>query len=328
VREIMVNVSHLAERVQHYFGDGRRFGVRIGYSFEGHLDGDRLVPEPIGSAGALRKINDFGGFIDRTTAVLCGDAVVDLDLQAAARTHHDQAAIATVVTREVALEEVSNYGIVVASADGRVTSFQEKPTPAEARSRLASTGIYLLEPEALAFIPPGVTYDIGSELFPDLVRQRKPFYTQCHDFEWLDIGRVADYWRIVQRLLRGEVPSIPVPGEQVRPGVWIGLNTRVHWDSVKISGPVHIGSGAWIEAGAVLRGPLWVGEGCHVEAGAQVERSILFDYAHVGANAVVRDMIVSGRYCVQHDGAQAPQAGPARWWGDARSRRADGRPVQ
>ena len=33
--EIMVNVSHLADVIENYFRDGQKFGVQIGYSFEG-----------------------------------------------------------------------------------------------------------------------------------------------------------------------------------------------------------------------------------------------------------------------------------------------------
>lgn len=321
IREIMVNVSHMADRIESYFGHGRRFGVHIGYSFEGHLDGDRLVPEPLGSAGALRKIHDFGGFIDDTTVVLCGDAVIDLDIQAAGRRHREQRALATVITREVAEHEVSNYGIVVSRPGGRVASFQEKPTPQQALSRMASSGIYLVEPEVLQFIPADRPYDIGSELFPDLVRRELPFYAQGCDFNWLDIGRVGDYWRIMQELMQGRVPSITMPGTPLRHGVWGGLNARVDWGTVHVEGPVYIGSGATIEPGCKLIGPVWVGAGCRIEAGATVERSVLFEYAQVGRGAQVREMIVSGRYCVTKDGQPVADAEAHLGWGDARARR-------
>ena len=42
--------------------------------------------------------------------------------------------------------EVGNYGVVVTDADSRVISFQEKAKPEEAKSTLASTGIYRAEP--------------------------------------------------------------------------------------------------------------------------------------------------------------------------------------
>lgn len=80
VREIMVDVSHMADRVERCFVNAQRFGVQIGDSFEGHLDRDRFVPGPFGSAGALRRNQDVGGssgFSDETTAVSCGDAVID-----------------------------------------------------------------------------------------------------------------------------------------------------------------------------------------------------------------------------------------------------------
>jgi len=105
----------------------------------------------------------------------------------------------------------------------------------------------------------------------------------------------------------------------VRPGVRVGLNTRVDWDTVHIEGPVCIGSGTVIEPGAVLRGPVWIGTGCRIEAGATVERSVLFDHAQVAANATASDMLVSGSFCVGRDGQADTTA--RRWWGDARSRK-------
>jgi mannose-1-phosphate guanylyltransferase len=320
VQEIMVNVSHMADQIERYFGDGRHLGVQIGYSYEGSLLDGALVPEPLGSAGALRKIQDHGGFIDQTTAVVCGDAIVDVDLQQAWREHSAQGALATVVTKQVAEHEVGNYGVVVARADGSVVSFQEKPRPSEALSRDASTGIYLIEPEVLDLIPRGQVMDIGSELFPALVQRGLPFFRHTQDFQWLDIGRVSDYWRIMQALMSGQVPHVRMPGREIQPGVFVGLNVDVHWESLDVNGPVYIGSGARVAPGVKLRGPTWIGNGCRVDEGATLTRSILFDYAHIGANAVALERIVSGSYCVSREGL-ADQAPATGWRGDARSDR-------
>ena len=35
VYEIMINVAYLHRKIEHYFGDGHRWGVEIGYSYEG-----------------------------------------------------------------------------------------------------------------------------------------------------------------------------------------------------------------------------------------------------------------------------------------------------
>lgn len=320
VQEIMVNVSHMADQIERYFGDGRHLGVQIGYSYEGSLLDGALVPEPLGSAGALRKIQDHGGFIDQTTAVVCGDAIVDVDLQQAWREHSAQGALATVVTKQVAEHDVGNYGVVVARADGSVVSFQEKPRPSEALSRDASTGIYLIEPEVLDLIPRGQVMDIGSELFPALVQRGLPFFRHTQEFQWLDIGRVSDYWRIMQALMSGQVPHVRMPGREIQPGVFVGLNVDVHWESLDVNGPVYIGSGARVAPGVKLRGPTWIGNGCRVDEGATLTRSILFDYAHIGANAMALERIVSGSYCVSREGL-ADQAPATGWRGDARSDR-------
>ena len=83
VTEIMVNVAFHNDRIEQYFGDGHRWGVQIGYSYEGGRAHGDIVPKPRGSAGGIRKIQDFSGFFDETTIVLCGDALIDLDIGAA-----------------------------------------------------------------------------------------------------------------------------------------------------------------------------------------------------------------------------------------------------
>jgi mannose-1-phosphate guanylyltransferase len=240
VREIMINVAYLHHKIEHYFGDGHRWGVEIGYSYEGALDHGDIVPMPRGSAGGIRHIQDFSGFFDETTLVLCGDALIDLDIGAAVHEHKAKGAVASVVSLEVARDQVQYYGIVVPDKDGRVQSFQEKPAPEEAKSTLASTGIYLMEPSVIDLIPKGQNFDIGSQLFPLLVEKRMPFFVQKRFFNWIDIGRVSDYWSVLQRVLRGEVAHMNMPGHEVRPGVWVGLNTRIDWDHVHIQGPVYI----------------------------------------------------------------------------------------
>ena len=61
--------------------------------------------------------------------MLCGDAIIDLDIKAALFEHKTKGAIASVVTLPVPKDQVQNYGIVVADKNGKVTSFQENLRP-------------------------------------------------------------------------------------------------------------------------------------------------------------------------------------------------------
>jgi mannose-1-phosphate guanylyltransferase len=323
VTEIMVNVSYLHEKIEEYFGEGHQFGVQIGYSFEGYTnDEGEVVPQPIGSAGGLKKIQEFGGFFDETTIVLCGDALIDLDLKSALFEHRRKGALASVITREVPWDKVSSYGVVVSDETGRITAFQEKPSQEQARSNFISTGIYLFEPEVIDLIPRDCEFDIGSQLFPLLAAKGLPFYAQARAFNWIDIGTVSDYWEVLQQVLRGELGQLNVPGTQIEDGVWVGLNTRIDWDGTTIEGPVYIGSNVRIEPGVHIVGPSWIGHGSHICSGAKVVRSVLFEYTRVLHDVNLHEMIVYKDYSVDRKGdmKHVSEYGTDEW-ANARDRR-------
>lgn len=323
VTEIMVNVSYLHDKIEEYFGEGHQFGVQIGYSFEGYTnDQGEVVPQPIGSAGGMKKIQEFGGFFDETTIVLCGDALIDLDLKSALFEHRRKGALASVITREVPWDKVSSYGVVVTDKDGRITQFQEKPSKEQALSNFISTGIYIFEPEVIDLIPSGQSFDIGSELFPLMAERGLPFYAQKRPFNWLDIGSVTDYWEVLQDVLKGEVAHMHVPGIQVEDGVWVGLNTSIDWNGTVIKGPVYIGSGCLIESGVTIIGPTWIGHGSHICEGAEIVRSVLFEYTRVLHDVTLHEMIVFKDYSVDRQGEMKHSTEySSEEWVNARDRR-------
>jgi mannose-1-phosphate guanylyltransferase len=312
--QIMVNVSHLAEEIESYFRDGQRFGVQIAYSFEGSIvDGD-LVGNALGSAGGLKKIQEFNPFFDETFVVLCGDALIDLDLTTAVKRHREQGAIATIITKSVPKELVSSYGVVVTDESGRIVKFQEKPSVNEALSTQINTGIYIFEPEVIDYIPTGQEYDLGSDLFPQLVEKGLPFYAVNMDFEWVDIGKVPDYWQAIRGVLLREIKNVAIPGIEVRPGLYTGINVAANWDKIDVQGPVYIGGMTRIEDGATIIGPTMIGPSCLICSGAVVDNSVIFEYSRLGPGARLVDKLVFGRYCVDKTGAAIDVQAAALDW--------------
>ncbi|MEL6440218.1 MAG: NDP-sugar synthase [Cyanobacteria bacterium J06621_8] len=312
--QIMVNVSHLAHEIEGYFRDGQRFGVDIGYSFEGSIVDGELVGAAVGSAGGLKKIQEFNTFFDDTFVVLCGDALIDLDLTSAVKQHQANDAIATVITKKVPRSDVPSYGVVVTDESGRIKSFQEKPSVEEALSTDINTGIYIFEPEIFDYIPPNQEYDIGGELFPKLVEKQAPFYAVSMDFEWVDIGKVPDYWHAVRGVLTREIKNVNIPGTEVAPGIYTGLNVAVNWDKVDITGPVYIGGMTKIEDGAKIIGPAMIGPNCYICSGATVDNSVIFEYSKLGEGIRLVDKLVFGRYCVDKTGAAIDLQAAALDW--------------
>lgn len=303
VREIVVNTSHLAPVIENYFRDGNQLGVQIAYSYEGHMTEDGLEGKALGSAGGMKRIQAFSGFFDETFIVLCGDAWIDLDISAALRWHREKGGIATIILQEVPPTEVHKYGVVRLDEQQRIVEFQEKPHPSVAVSNTINTGIYIFEPAIFDYIPSGVEYDIGGQLFPALVAAGEAFYGLLMDFQWVDIGSVPDVWAATRMALQGNIKGFRMPGRQVRPGIWTGINVSIDWSQVRIKPPVYIGSSSKIEPGAEIIGPCMIGANCVVESGAEISECLISDYTRIGGMASLDNKLIVGGDCISPDGS-------------------------
>ncbi|WP_235598511.1 sugar phosphate nucleotidyltransferase [Kosmotoga arenicorallina] len=302
IKEVMLNISHLGWKIQEFLGDGYKYGVHIGYSFEGHFDASgNLITEPIGSAGGMKRIQQRYGFFDETFIVLCGDAIVDLDITKALDFHRSHNAMATIITKEVSSEMVSNYGIVVTDDEGRIKSFQEKPSAKEALSRIANTGIYIFEPEVLENVPDNTFYDIGSQLFPALVKAGAPIYAVNMDFQWLDIGRTSDYLKILEKALKGEINEFEIHGKRLSEGLWIGAGTKINPEA-KLVPPVWIGPAAVIEEGVEIIGPAMIGANAFISKGTAIKNSYIMDYVKLLPGITFEKVLISPEYFVKLNG--------------------------
>ena len=82
--------------------------------------------------------------------VIMSDALTDVDVRELVAFHKEKEAIATLALKR---GDTSGYGVAELDAEKNILRFQEKPEPREAASDLANTGIYVLEPEVLDYIP-------------------------------------------------------------------------------------------------------------------------------------------------------------------------------
>lgn len=301
--QIVVNTSYLSEKIETYFREGQQFGVQMSYSFEGELIDGALVGKAIGSAGGMRKIQDATSFFDDTFLVLCGDALIDLDLSKVVEFHKKNNALATIALKNVPSEDVSKYGIVEIDEDGRIKGFQEKPEQKDAVSTLANTGIYIFEPEIFDYIPSGQEYDIGGQLFPEIAAKGLPFYGIAEPFQWVDIGNVPDFWDATRLMLEGKVNDVSMPGTEIAPGIWAGSNIHVDLEKTEITGPVYIGNGTIIEDNTKIIGPTVVGANSRIESGAIIEASVLDTYTRVAGEATLREQVVFNGFCVHKSGS-------------------------
>ena len=302
VEEVALNLSYLPDRIHNYFRDGSNHGVGIFYSYEGEIQDGEFVGDAVGSAGGLKKIQDETAFFDDTFLVLCGDAVVNLDITKLVKQHKERGALATIVLKNVDQSEVDKYGIVALSEEGRIEQFQEKPTPSEAVSTTANTGIYIFEPELFDHIPAGVEYDLGGELFPALCELSDRFYGAVEEFDWVDIGNLKDYQTASSLMLTAPPEGVELAGREIAPGIRVGPNVSIDLENTEISGPVYIGGGSVIPSNAKIIGPSVIGQNCKIGENAVIHKCVLGDHTRVNANTLLTRAIVYGGYIVGEDG--------------------------
>ena len=301
VDEVMINLSHLGWKIQDYVKDGYRYGLNVGYSFEGYYENETLKTIPLGSAGGIKNIQKKWEFFDDTFIVLCGDAIVDLNISEALTFHKNNNALATIIAKNVPKDRVSNYGIVVTDENDKVISFQEKPAIEEAKSRMANTGIYLFEPEIISYIPDEGFFDIGSQLFPKLVETGQRVFATDMDFSWHDIGRREDYLRILADALNGKINNFHLWGRNVQPGVFTGAGAVISKKAV-LKPPVYVGPSSIIGDDAYIEGPVSIGTGCKISQKCSLKNAFIMDYTKVGENSKIHDLLVTPDYYISTDG--------------------------
>ena len=278
--DIMINVHHLADQIEGYFGDGDDLGVHIQYSREAEL---------LGTAGGVKRVEKF---FDNTFVVIGGDDLADTDLSTLLNFHREKKAVATIGLALV--DDPSEYGVALLNEYGRISRFVEKPKGESHIGNTVNTGVYLFEPQIFNLIPGGRFFDFGRDVFPLLLQQKEAFYGCLTANYWCDVGNLEQYRQAHYDFLENRV-SLKVSMQEVRRFVWLGADVQVD-PSAEIGYPVAIGSGTVIGPDARILENTVVGEGCVVESGAVVSRSVLWEGARVESNTTLHRCVV-GSHC-------------------------------
>ena len=285
--EIMVNLHYLGDHIENYFGDGKKWGVKIHWSREDKLWGD---------AGSLKRVEEF--FQNETFLVIGGDDLTDMDLSKLLKTHREKKALATIALSLV--DDPSEYGIVLMNEDSRITRFLEKPKGEVIFSNTANTGVYLFEPDVFELIPRGVFYLFGKQVFPLLLDQQRPLYGHLTAAYWKDVGDLKVYQQTHKDVLEGRV-NTTLPFKEVRKYVWMGENVVID-ETAEIGYPVAIGNNVTIKAHARVLENTVIGDNCAVEENATVQDSILWEGAVVMEGTHLERCVV-GKDCRVHTDA-------------------------
>jgi NDP-sugar pyrophosphorylase family protein len=251
VTRIIVNAHHHSRQILDHLQGDRPFGIEIE---------TRVEPEILGTGGGIKNTADF--WDDAPFIVMNSDILTDIDLSRAYGYHQESGAPATLV-----LHDCDPYNQIQTDGHHHITEISSSQGP----GRLAFTGIHILDPAILSFIPDTGFSNI-IDCYRELISSGEPvkgFLSEGH--YWHDIGTVAGYTEANRRLL--------------------GL----------LQNSFLVGPGGRLDASVRLEDWAIVGENAHLERDVEIRRSILWEGVKVEKGVRIIDSIVTSFREVKQD---------------------------
>ncbi|MGB9958928.1 MAG: sugar phosphate nucleotidyltransferase [Candidatus Bathyarchaeales archaeon] len=279
-----------------YFESGYGFSARYGISPRVHIKYQPNVDD-LGSADSARINIEYYNVRDPVFAVQ-GDNIFDVDLKELIEFHREKEAVITIALREV--ENVEGYGIADINNDGRIFKFVEKPTPKEAPSNLANTGLYMVSPEIRKiFKEKGVKQlmkerkrlDFGYDFIPYVINTGRPVYGYVLKGNWYDVGTPKRYLEAMRDMLEGRFSSLKDFGGKIEGEnrVWVQGES---FESMKRREEII----RKIKQGKIeVEGSVLIGRHCEIGDGARIVNSCIDNYTRIGKNAIIENSAVMDR---------------------------------
>ncbi|MCC7430623.1 NTP transferase domain-containing protein [bacterium] len=256
ITEIVSLLYYQPEKIKNYFGDGSKFGIKMDYV---------KAEADFGTAGSVKNAAHL---LKERFIIISGDVLTDFDLEKAIKFHEEKKSISTIL-----LTRVTNplaFGVVITDDKGKITRFLEKPSWGEVFSDTINTGIYILEPEALDFIPPKMDFDFSKNLFPIFLKEQKGLYGYISEGYWRDIGNLDEYIEAHKDLLNGQVKIPTLPG-----------NTSLIIDKT-----------AKIGENVSFEGMVIIGKNAEIGDNVEISYSIIGDNSKIGNDSVINSSVV------------------------------------
>ncbi len=271
--EIIATLFYLPDVMRDYFRDGSQFGVRMTYAVE--------EDQPLGTAGCVKNIS---ALLSGTFLVISGDCITDFDLSAAIAVHQERGSKATLVLARV--PNPMEFGVVITDEQQRICRFLEKPSSSEIFSDTVNTGIYILEPEVLQYLPSHESTDFSNDLFPLLLDKGEPMYGYVAEGYWCDVGSLDSYREAQYDALNGKV-NLDFPYPETEPTIWMGQNNAID-PLAQLNPPILIGDNCRIGPRATLEPGTVIGDNVTIGADADLKRPIIWNGVLVGEEAHLR----------------------------------------
>lgn len=190
IKDIVISIGYLKDRIKEQLGNGKDFGVRIKYVEE------RL---PLGTGGALKKAMDI---LSNTFICTNGDELKDINLKNMLRFHKKNNCLVTIAIKNV--KNVHNYG-VVKLRNSKIVEFIEKPK--NMKNGYINTGLYVMEKKFISKYIGNGFVSLEREVFPIMAKEGELLAYKFRG-QWFDTGtfdryeKAIKYWKGLSKAKR------------------------------------------------------------------------------------------------------------------------------
>jgi mannose-1-phosphate guanylyltransferase len=258
ISEIVLATSYKAELFEPYFGDGRKFGIKIKYAVE---------ESALGTGGGIRNAAALLDDCDQVV-IFNGDVLSGHDLSAQIQFHINNKAEVTLYLTKVT--DARAYGCVELSQDNQVKSFLEKmENPV---SNMINAGCYIFNRKIIDQIPANKVVSVERDTFPNLLSTGVKVCGYLDNSYWLDIGNPEALVKASADLITGVITSVATPTHSA---------DHLVLPNAKVSPSAIINFGTVIEPEVV------------VEGNCQISGSIIGKGAKIGANCKIINSIIA-----------------------------------
>jgi mannose-1-phosphate guanylyltransferase/phosphomannomutase len=279
ITEFIVLLYFKPDIIQDYFKDGSDFGIKISY----------VIPDDdYGTAGAVKLAQKLIG--DENFIIISGDLVTDFDFTKILDFHKNRDSKLSIVLTSV--ENPLQFGVVIANEDNVIEKFLEKPSWGEVFSDTINTGIYIIEPEILDYIPENKNFDFAKDLFPLLMQSDVELMGYSLDGYWRDVGNPESYRDVYDDILDKRV-NFKIPGiKQEYPDGALYSDKPYNIDSsIEILDNVVLGKNVLLEENVKLHNVV-IGDNVTIASGTHIRNSVIWENVTIGKNSRLNNCVI------------------------------------
>jgi bifunctional UDP-N-acetylglucosamine pyrophosphorylase/glucosamine-1-phosphate N-acetyltransferase len=286
IEEALIVIHYMGDAIRQYFGDGKKFGLKIEYVEQKAMLGTGNAVSLIEPHIKDEFLLVYGDLLFSAEAV---KNVIDL--------HKKEKPAATMAV--VPVENPEDYGIVELENEKHVKRIVEKPNRNEAPSNLANAGVYVFSTEIFDKIRETSASARGEWEITDAISQlpkekKTVLAVKISRDDWVDIGRPWDLFEANRWAL-------------------MRMDHKVYGlveNGAHLVGPVSVAETAHIRSGAYIEGPTFIdeesdiGPNCYIRPytsigkkvrignACEIKNSIIMDNVHIGHLSYVGDSIL------------------------------------